>query len=261
MSVQARRNEPVERRGASIALTQVTRSFGTLHVLEGIDLTIEPGSFVAIVGQSGSGKSTLLRIIAGLDDNHGGNVIIAKDHAPSITRIMYQEPRLLPWATVIGNVAMGLGPHVESRTALTRARRALDDVGLGDRAADWPAILSGGQKQRVALARALVSKPDLLVLDEPLGALDALTRIGMQSLLEQVWRDEGFTALLVTHDVTEALTLADRIVLIEDGRIALDLDVPFARPRRRGSVQFGALEEKLLSTLLKSTLRSEEYAI
>jgi len=134
-------------------------------------------------------------------------------------------------------------------------------VGLGDRAADWPAILSGGQKQRVALARALVSKPDLLVLDEPLGALDALTRIGMQSLLEQVWRDEGFTALLVTHDVSEALTLADRIVLIEDGRIALDLDVPFARPRRLGSVQFGALEEKLLSTLLKSSPRNEEYVI
>jgi sulfonate transport system ATP-binding protein len=261
MSSQALRIETEPHRGASITLNHVTRSFGTLRVLEGIDLAIEPGSFVAIVGQSGSGKSTLLRIIAGLDNHHGGSVAIEKDHEPAVARIMYQEPRLLPWATVIGNVALGLGPHVEGRAALTRARRALDEVGLGDRAAEWPAILSGGQKQRVALARALVSKPDLLVLDEPLGALDALTRIGMQSLLEQVWRDEGFTALLVTHDVSEALTLADRIVLIEDGRIALDLDVPFARPRRRGAVQFGALEEKLLSTLLKSSPRTEEYVI
>lgn len=262
MSAQALRiSDTASQSGASITLNTVTRSFGALRVLEGIDLTIEPGSFVAIVGQSGSGKSTLLRIIAGLDADYGGRVLIEKNHVPAVARIMYQEPRLLPWATVIGNVAVGLGPDVESKFALTRARRALDAVGLGDRAADWPAILSGGQKQRVALARTLVSKPDLLVLDEPLGALDALTRIAMQSLLEQVWRDEGFTALLVTHDVTEALTLADRIVLIENGRIALDIDVPFARPRRRGAVQFGALEEQLLSTLLKTSPRTEEYVI
>jgi sulfonate transport system ATP-binding protein len=134
-------------------------------------------------------------------------------------------------------------------------------VGLGDRGGEWPDVLSGGQKQRVALARALVSKPDLLVLDEPLGALDALTRIGMQSLLKRVWFEQGFTAILVTHDVTEALTLADRVVLIENGRIALDLPIPFARPRRRGSVQFGELEEHLLTALLKSKSQAEEYVI
>ena len=244
-----------------LEITNLSKKFGGFSALSNIDLKVEQGTVHGIIGPNGSGKSTLLRIIAGLDAHHGGSVAIEKDNEPAIARIMYQEPRLLLWATVIGNVALGLGPDVESRTALTRARRALDEVGLGDRASDWPAVLSGGQKQRVALARALVSKPDLLVLDEPLGALDALTRIGMQSLLEQVWHEEGFTALLVTHDVSEALTLADRIVLIEDGRIALDIDVPFERPRRRGAVQFGALEEKLLSTLLKSSSRTEEYVI
>ena len=248
-------------RGASVRLKQVKRNFGHLSVLDGVDLEIEPGSFVAIVGQSGSGKSTLLRIIAGLDQDFGGSVAIDAEGETVSARIMYQEPRLLPWASVISNVAVGLGPDVETRTAFSRARLALDAVGLGDRSADWPAVLSGGQKQRVALARALVSKPDLLVLDEPLGALDALTRIEMQSLLERVWREEGFTALLVTHDVAEALTLADRIVLIEDGKIALDLDVPFARPRRRGAVQFGELEEKLLSALLKTARRTEDFVI
>lgn len=248
-------------RGASVRLNNVKRRFGSLSVLDGVDLDIDPGSFVAIVGQSGSGKSTLLRIIAGLDRDFGGSVAIDAGGEAVAARIMYQEPRLLPWASVIANVAVGLGPDVETRTALSRARIALDAVGLGDRSAEWPSVLSGGQKQRVALARALVSKPDLLVLDEPLGALDALTRIEMQSLLELVWREEGFTALLVTHDVAEALTLADRIVLIEDGKIALDVDVPFARPRRRGAVQFGALEEKLLATLLKTARRTEEYVI
>jgi sulfonate transport system ATP-binding protein len=248
-------------RGASVRLNHVTRGFGAISVLNGIDLQIEPGSFVAIVGQSGSGKSTLLRIIAGLDHDFGGSVAIDAGGEAVAARIMYQEPRLLPWSSVIANVAIGLGPDAETRPSLARARLALDAVGLGDRSAEWPSVLSGGQKQRVALARALVSKPDLLVLDEPLGALDALTRIEMQSLLERVWREEGFTALLVTHDVAEALTLADRIVLIEDGKIALDVDVPFARPRRRGAVQFGELEEKLLNALLKSNRRVEDYTI
>lgn len=248
-------------RGASVHLKNVTRSFGSISVLEGIDLDIAPGSFVAIVGQSGSGKSTLLRIIAGLDRDFGGSVAIDAGGEAVAARIMYQEPRLLPWSSVIANVAIGLGPDVETRAAFVKARLALDAVGLGDRSAEWPSVLSGGQKQRVALARALVSKPDLLVLDEPLGALDALTRIEMQGLLERVWKEEGFTALLVTHDVAEALTLADRIVLIEDGKIALDVDVPFARPRRRGAVRFGELEEKLLNALLKAGQRPQDYAI
>ncbi len=261
MSVAARRQDGTAR-GASVTLHGITRSFGETSVLEGVDLEIKSGEFVAIIGQSGSGKSTLLRIIAGLDNAYKGQLAIdaSKGHKTA-ARIMYQEPRLLPWASVIENVAFGLGPQATRHQAFAHARSALEAVGLGDRGGEWPDVLSGGQKQRVALARALVSKPDLLVLDEPLGALDALTRIGMQSLLERVWFAQGFTAILVTHDVTEALTLADRVVLIENGRIALDFPIPFARPRRRGSVQFGELEEHLLTALLKSKSQAEEYVI
>jgi len=157
--------------------------------------------------------------------------------------VMFQEPRLLPWANVIANVEVGLGARRREADARRRALDALAAVGLADRAADWPGTLSGGQKQRVALARALVSRPRFL-------ALDALTRIEMQSLLETAWRREGFTALLVTHDVAEAATLADRIVLLEDGAVALDLDVALPRPRLRGSPEFGRLEETILDRLL-----------
>jgi len=157
---------------------------------------------------------------------------------------------VLPWANVIANVEVGLGARRREANARRRTLDALAAVGLADRAADWPGTLSGGQKQRVALARALVSRPRFLALDEPLGALDALTRIEMQLLLETAWRREGFTALLVTHDVAEAVTLADRIVLLEDGAVALDLDVALPRRRLRGSPDFGRLEETILDRLL-----------
>ncbi len=262
MTQTAFKQERVSAAGASVTLRGITRRFGNNSVLEGVDLDIKPGEFVAIVGKSGSGKSTLLRVIAGLDHDFGGALTIGGAGGVKTTaRIMYQEPRLPPWASIIDNVAFGLGPTPSRQDALSKARNALEAVHLADRGPEWPDVLSGGQKQRVALARALVSRPDLLVLDEPLGALDALTRIGMQSLLENVWQEEGFTAILVTHDVTEALTLADRIVLIENGQIALDLDVPFPRPRRRGSVQFAALADELLSALLKSKSQTEEYVI
>ena len=162
---------------------------------------------------------------------------------------MFQEPRLLPWADVLGNVMVGLGPRPGPDGA-ARARQALERVGLAERAAEWPAGLSGGQKSRVALARALVSRPGLLLLDEPLGALDALTRIQMQGLVETTWREDGFTALLVTHDVSEAVALADRIVLIAEGGIALDLAVDLPRPRRRGAPEAAALESRILDHLL-----------
>ena len=151
---------------------------------------------------------------------------------------------------MLGNVEVGLGPARCEADARVRALDALEAVGLADRAEEWPSTLSGGQKQRVALARALVSRPAFLALDEPLGALDALTRIEMQGLLESVWRRERFTAVLVTHDVAEAVTLADRIVLIEDGAIALDVPVDIERPRKRGAPAFGALEERILERLL-----------
>jgi sulfonate transport system ATP-binding protein len=165
---------------------------------------------------------------------------------------MFQEPRLLPWARVDANVGIGLGPTADDTQALKRSRDALAKVGLVDRAGEWPSTLSGGQRQRVALARALVSTPRILALDEPLGALDALTRIEMQRLIERVWLSIGFTAILVTHDVAEAVSLGDRIVLIDHGAIAADTPVGLTRPRQRGSPDFARMEAAILERLLTS---------
>lgn len=238
--------------GVALTLRGLTKSFGTHSVLHGIDLHVPAGQFLTIIGKSGCGKSTLLRILAGLDAPTGGEVLFdgrASRQSPHVSRLMFQEPRLLPWARVLGNVEVGLGARRNVPGADRRALAKLAEVGLERRAHDWPAVLSGGQKQRVALARALASSPNFLALDEPLGALDALTRIEMQSLLESVWQEEGFTAVLVTHDVTEAVMLGDRVVLIEDGIVKLEVDVPIARPRRRGSPQVAALEERILRHL------------
>jgi sulfonate transport system ATP-binding protein len=161
-------------------------------------------------------------------------------------RIMFQDSRLLPWKRVLQNVTLGLEPSFTPD-----AKNVLSQVGLADRAHDWPAILSGGQRQRVALARALVHDPSLLLLDEPLGALDALTRIEMQELIESVWWNQGFTAVLVTHDVAEAITLADRVILIEGGRVALDEFIHLPRPRTRGNSRFAALEDRILERVLQ----------
>jgi sulfonate transport system ATP-binding protein len=238
--------------GVALTLRALTKSFGAHSVLHGIDLHVPAGQFLTIIGKSGCGKSTLLRILAGLDAPTGGEVLFdgrASRQSPHVSRLMFQEPRLLPWARVLGNVEVGLGARRNAPGADRRALAKLAEVGLDKRAHDWPAVLSGGQKQRVALARALASSPNFLALDEPLGALDALTRIEMQGLLESVWLEEGFTAVLVTHDVTEAVMLGDRVVLIEDGIVKLVVDVPIARPRRRGSPQVAALEERILSHL------------
>ncbi|HSS87061.1 MAG TPA: ATP-binding cassette domain-containing protein [Reyranella sp.] len=244
--------------GVALTLRALTKSFGANSVLHGIDLHVPAGQFLTIIGKSGCGKSTLLRILAGLDAPTGGEVLFdgrASRQSPHVSRLMFQEPRLLPWARVLGNVEVGLGARRNAPGADRRALAKLAEVGLERRAHDWPAVLSGGQKQRVALARALASSPNFLALDEPLGALDALTRIEMQSLLESVWQEEGFTAVLVTHDVTEAVMLGDRVVLIEDGIVKLEVDVPIARPRRRGSPQVAALEERILSHLFADGAR------
>src|SRR6185312_8276067 len=205
----------------------------------------------AIVGRSGCGKSTLLRLIAGLETITSGTISLGDDARPENVRVMFQEPRLLPWARVLSNVEVGLGRERASADAQARAESALVEVGLADKRSQWPAVLSGGQKQRVALARALVSHPRVLAFDEPLGALDALTRISMQRLLERVWLDQGFTAILVTHDVSEAVALADRVLIIEDGRIALDIDVNLQRPRHRGAAELATLEGSILRELFR----------
>ena len=248
-------------RGVTVEAQGLDRRFGGTEVLRGLDLAIPAGQFLAIVGRSGCGKSTLLRILAGLDRPDAGRLAVGDGNRPVAARLMFQEPRLLPWARVLANVEVGLGADRRHDDGAARALETLRAVGLGERAGEWPAVLSGGQKQRVALARALVCRPRFLALDEPLGALDALTRIEMQQLLERVWLTQGFTAVLVTHDVAEALTLADRVVLIEDGRIALDLAVDLPRPRRRGSVALARLEEQILKRLIHDGPLAPDYTI
>ena len=237
--------------GVSLRLDRIEKAFGAARVLKDIDLTVGTGEFVAIVGHSGSGKSTLLRIIAGLERATGGSVSVdgraLSGPAPE-ARLMFQEARLLPWRRVDQNVAVGR----RGRDWREAARAALGRVGLADKAAAWPAELSGGQKQRVALARALISEPRLLLLDEPLGALDALTRLEMQELIERVWLARRCTAVLVTHDVAEAARLADRIVALEDGRIVETWDVSAPRPRPRASAALAEIEAAILARLLHS---------
>jgi sulfonate transport system ATP-binding protein len=242
-------------RGVSVRLEDVSIALGGRTVLKNFDVEIAGGEFVAIVGRSGCGKSTLLRSIIGLETPQTGRIRIGdpegRNGKPDI-RIMFQDSRLLPWKRILPNVTLGLLPSF-----VPEARKVLEQVGLADRVQDWPATLSGGQRQRVALARALVHDPSLLLLDEPLGALDALTRIEMQQLIESVWRRRGFTSVLVTHDVAEAITLADRVILIEGGRVALDEIVNLPRPRKRGSAKFAGLEERILGRVLNCALRDE----
>lgn len=247
-AIQDRPQElPVRARcGVSVALQGLSKSYATRPVLQSVDLHLRAGEFVAIVGRSGCGKSTLLRTIAQLETADTGSVQFGNGVLAADVRLMFQEPRLLPWRSVLENVVLGLG--YQYRPA---AIAVLAAVGLADRRYDWPAELSGGQRQRVALARALVHNPGLLLLDEPLGALDALTRIEMQQLLERLWQERGFTAVLVTHDVQEAVMLADRVLLVEEGRITLDLAIDLPRPRQRGGAVFGQLEQRLLDRLLQ----------
>jgi sulfonate transport system ATP-binding protein len=245
-----RRDPDTTSHALPLTIRGLRKSFGDHQVLRGIDLHIPAGQFVAIVGRSGCGKSTLLRLIAGLEMIDSGTVSLGPTAKAEDVRVMFQEPRLLPWARVLSNVEVGLGRDRKSPDAQARAEKALVEVGLADKRAQWPSVLSGGQKQRVALARALVAGPRVLALDEPLGALDALTRISMQRLLERVWREQGFTTILVTHDVSEAVMLADRILVIEDGRIAHELNVDIPRPRQRGAADLAALEGSILRHLI-----------
>ena len=228
--------------GPVLKLQRLGKAYDARAVLRGVDMEIAAGEFVAVVGASGCGKSTLLRLVAGLEAADSGSVSHAGERPR--TRVMFQDARLLPWKRVADNVALGLPRGVD-------VTPALEQVGLQDRAHEWPSVLSGGQRQRVALARALAHDPPLLLLDEPLGALDALTRIEMQRLIERLWQERGFTALLVTHDVQEAVALADRVVLIEEGAISMDCRIDLPRPRSRGNPLFASLEEAILARLLQ----------
>ncbi|WP_147196667.1 aliphatic sulfonates ABC transporter ATP-binding protein [Pantoea sp. MBD-2R] len=236
--------------GTPLVINGVSKQYNGRTVLNNIDLHIPSGQFVAVVGRSGCGKSTLLRLLAGLEKTSTGELLAGSaslSEARDDTRLMFQDARLLPWKSIIDNVGLGL----KGKAWKTAALEALEAVGLADRAKEWPAALSGGQKQRVALARALIHRPGLLLLDEPLGALDALTRIEMQDLIESLWQRHHFTVLLVTHDVSEAVAMADRVLLIEEGQIGLDLTIDLPRPRRKGSVRLAELEAEVLDRVMK----------
>lgn len=241
--------------GTPLLLANVTKRYGDKTILNELALRIPAGQFVAVVGRSGGGKSTLLRLLAGLENPNAGSLLAGNAplrESQDDTRLMFQDARLLPWKSVIDNVGLGLKGNWRDA-----AFQALEAVGLETRANEWPAALSGGQKQRVALARALIHRPGLLLLDEPLGALDALTRIEMQELIVSLWQEHGFTVLLVTHDVSEAVAMADRVLLIEDGKIGLDLTVDLPRPRRLGSVRLAELESQVLERVMKRQVLEE----
>jgi sulfonate transport system ATP-binding protein len=225
---------------AAVVVRGLRRSFGPRDVLRGINLTIGRRQFVALLGRSGSGKSTILRALAGLDPGAVGEVYV-----PARRSVVYQDPRLLPWAKVLANVVLGL----EGRDTAARGRRALNEVGLQGHEGDWPKTLSGGEAQRVALARALVREPELLLLDEPFGALDALTRIRMHALVVKLCERHDPAVLLVTHDVDEAILLADRVLVLTDGRLSLDVAVDLDGPRLRSDPGFGRLRSRLLAEL------------
>jgi len=219
---------------------RVVRRFGDRVVLDHLDLTIAHEELVVLLGPSGCGKSTLLRLLAGLDRPDGGRIEV-----PTRRAVVFQADRLLPWQRVLRNVSLGLrGPD-----AINRARQALAEVGLDDREDAWPKQLSGGEAQRVALARALVSEPELVLLDEPFAALDAITRLRMHDLVRELRRKHHAAMLLVTHDVDEAIALADRIVVMSDGRIGTSHDVALSATDREASTAREQLRAALLADL------------
>ncbi|MET8873911.1 ABC transporter ATP-binding protein [Nocardia sp. NPDC004604] len=230
-------------RGLSVVRTRsLRRGFGDRVVLHGIDLDIARGEFVALLGRSGSGKSTLLRALAELDRDVPGS---GELRVPTERAVVFQDSRLLPWHRVLDNVTLGL----KGAEAAERGRTALAEVGLAGRERAWPKELSGGEQQRVALARSLVREPELLLADEPFGALDALTRIKMHVLLQDLCARHKPAVLLVTHDVDEAVLLADRVLVLDEGRIAVDQRIDLERPRRHIDPDFNRLRELLLASL------------
>lgn len=246
------------RNGINIQINKLEKVYDNRNVLNGLDVEIKKGEFVSVVGKSGCGKSTLLRLVAGLEDAEGGSIILDGEKLEGLNkkaRIMFQDGRLLPWKRIIDNVCIGLSTEKRNK-----ALEALAQVGLEERKDDYPSKLSGGQKQRVALARALVHNPDLLLLDEPLGALDALTRLEMQELIESLWRQKKFTAVLVTHDAEEAVAISDRVLLIDQGKISLDQTISLPRPRKRTNPAFALYVDDILSQIMNRN-EDKEYPV
>ena len=245
-------------KGYEIKIENLSKSFGNLEVLKDINLTIPQGQFLAIVGHSGCGKSTLLRIIEGLDIPTTGDISVNDKKVNGVdsnVRFIFQDARLLPWKSVLNNVRIGIKDRDKKK-----AEEALSHVGLLERKKVWPGILSGGQKQRVSLARALSGEPSVLLLDEPLGALDALTRLEMQTLIESLWKEQGFTAVLVTHDVSEAVKLADRVIVIDENTVNLDLEISLPRPREKNN-DSSYFEQKILNYLMRSDDKDDDFTI
>src|ERR1700761_6748071 len=242
---------------ARVSLRGVERTFGTHTVLRAVDIEVEPGEVVALLGASGSGKSTLLRLIAGLDRPSAGRIEIDGEGVRGIDprcAIVFQEPRLLPWRSLAANVEYGLPPGTTRAKGTGVVRHWLDVVGLRDFGEHYPRQVSGGMAQRAGLARALARRPRVLLLDEPLAALDALTRLRMQDLLDAVQQEAGTTTVLVTHDVDEAVILADRVLILRadaagGARIAATHAVDIPKPRDRGDPRIAALRDQLLDEL------------
>lgn len=238
-----------------LKLSNLTKVFGGKEVLRNIDLEVKNGEFIAVVGRSGCGKSTLLRMIAGLETVSSGGLTVNGQELNGRNqraKIMFQDGRLLPWKNVYDNIGLGLKHNSQKE----KIPLLLEQVGLSDRAQAWPSELSGGQQQRVALARALIHEPEILLLDEPLGALDAFTRIEMHQLIESLWREKNLTAILVTHDVEEAVALANRIILIEEGEIVMDLPVGLPYPRRKDHPHFAKLTSQILDRIMGKSQES-----
>lgn len=225
---------------SAVRVDGLTRTFDGRAVIDDLHLDVRQGEFVALLGRSGCGKSTLLRILAGLDRDIEGTVLVPRRKA-----VAFQAPRLMPWKRVWRNVLLGLPGRPDRGVA----ERALAEVGLKHRTTAWPKTLSGGEAQRASLARALVREPDLLLLDEPFGALDALTRLKAQRLVDELWQRRGCAVLLVTHDVEEAVLLADRVLVMDGGVIAYEKEISLERPRGISEPRFGELRAELLQRL------------
>ena len=253
---------PTRQRTGGLVVEHVSKSFALkgeqLRVLDDVSFTVAPGEFVAIVGASGCGKSTLLRLLAGLDTEYSGTLL--HDGTPirgtDLHRgLVFQDHRLFPWLTVEQNVSLSFtNTDVPLPQRKQRVAAEISRVGLDGFADAYPHQLSGGMSQRAAIARALVSRPDVLLLDEPLGALDALTRLRLQQELRRLWQDEGITMLMVTHDIDEAVYLADRIVVMESrpGRIRRVQEVPIVHPRQRGKADFVAIRDGLQADFVQA---------